>query len=326
MSPVISIIVPSYNEEKNIRRCLDSILNQTFSDFEVLCVDDSSTDSTYDIIVEYSEKDSRIIPLKNDGKGVSSARNYGLKYAKGLYIGFVDSDDYIQPQMYEFLYNALIKANLDVALCDYIKTSDFSIKNFSFSYEIISPRNLIYTDDNIFSYHRELIFSSACMKLVNREILKDLFFESYKIGEDTVFCSKIMKNINSLCYIDIPLYCYYQNQESTVHVTSYHNILSSLITTRFESYEVLKNHKDSAVPSSFLDRGIKYILHLKFHIRNIENKKEYQDKIRYYFKKYIFTFLKCKDIKFIDKIYFLVFYYISPLNTLYRKKIDSDIQ
>ena len=101
MSPKISIIIPSYNEEKNIFRCLDSVMNQTFSDFEVLCVDDGSNDKTFDIIKKYSEKDSRIIPMKNPNKGVSSARNFGIENAKGDYIGFVDSDDFIQPQMYE---------------------------------------------------------------------------------------------------------------------------------------------------------------------------------------------------------------------------------
>ena len=117
MSPKISIIIPSYNEEKNISRCLDSVMNQTFSDFEVLCVDDGSNDKTYDIIKKYSEKDSRIIPMKNPYKGVSSARNFGIENAKGDYIGFVDSDDFIQPQMYEFLYKAVTENNCDFSVC-----------------------------------------------------------------------------------------------------------------------------------------------------------------------------------------------------------------
>ena len=116
MSPKISIIIPSYNEEKNISRCLDSILSQTFSDFEVLCVDDGSNDNTFDIIKEYSKKDNRIIPMKNPEKGVSSARNFGINNANGNYIGFVDSDDFIQPQMYEFLYRAIIENKCDFSV------------------------------------------------------------------------------------------------------------------------------------------------------------------------------------------------------------------
>ena len=117
MAPKISIIIPSFNEEKNISRCLDSVLNQTFTDFEVLCVDDGSTDKTYEIIEAYSKKDSRIIPLKNPNKGVSSARNFGIDNSNGEYIGFVDSDDFIQPQMYEFLYRAVTENNCDFSVC-----------------------------------------------------------------------------------------------------------------------------------------------------------------------------------------------------------------
>ena len=129
-TPIISIIVPSFNEEKNIARCLDSILNQTYENFEVICVDDKSTDSTFEIIKSYAEKDSRIKPFKNPSKGVSSARNFGLEKASGDYIGFIDSDDFIQPQMYEFLLRSINENNCEISVCRYEKTSEFNIKNF----------------------------------------------------------------------------------------------------------------------------------------------------------------------------------------------------
>ena len=132
-SPLISIIVPSFNEEKNIRRCLDSILNQTWNDFEVICVDDNSTDSTFEIIKEYSVKDNRIKAYKNPHKGVSSARNFGISKAEGSYIGFVDSDDFIQPQMYEFLYRAIKENGCKLAVCRYEKTSEFIEKYFEYN-------------------------------------------------------------------------------------------------------------------------------------------------------------------------------------------------
>ena len=191
MSPKISIIIPSYNEEKNISRCLDSVMNQTFSDFEVLCVDDGSNDKTYDIIKKYSEKDSRIIPMKNPNKGVSSARNFGIENANGDYIGFVDSDDFIQPQMYEFLYKAVTENNCDFSVCRYKKTSEFIQKKFEYKTDTFKPENFISFYDSEFTNNNELVFSSACTKLISKKFLNDIKFKNYKIGEDTVFNSEI---------------------------------------------------------------------------------------------------------------------------------------
>ena len=168
MSPKISIIIPSYNEEKNISRCLDSVMNQTFSDFEVLCVDDGSNDKTYDIIKKYSEKDSRIIPLKNPNKGVSSARNFGIENAKGDYIGFVDSDDFIQPQMYEFLYRAVTENNCDFSVCRYKKISEVEFKKFKYKTEKFQPEKFISFNDADYTINNELVFSSTCTKLIKK--------------------------------------------------------------------------------------------------------------------------------------------------------------
>lgn len=141
--PKISIIIPSYNEENNISRCLDSVLNQTFTDFEVLCVDDGSSDSTFEIIKQYSKNDDRIVPLKNPQKGVSSARNFGIENAKGDFIGFVDSDDFIQPQMYEFLFRAVTENNCDFSVCKYIKTSKINEEFFYYKVDKFFPEHFI---------------------------------------------------------------------------------------------------------------------------------------------------------------------------------------
>lgn len=325
MNPVISIIVPSFNEEKNIRRCLDSILNQTFTDFEVLCIDDNSTDSTYDILTEYSDKDKRIIPLKNDGKGVSSARNTGLKNAKGTYIGFVDSDDCIQPQMYEFLYNSLIKENCNIAVCNYYKSCEFKKTQYAFKYEVSSPRILLYSDDNKFTIKNEMVFSSVWTKLIFKDLIKDVIFENHKIGEDAVFCSNIWKNVNKFCFIDLPLYCYIENEKSVTHKTQNYDILNQIIFTISKSYENLKLHSDSLLSSFYLDKEIKYLLSLRFSVRKLDNKKEYNQNIKTLFKKYIFKYLKCKDIRITEKLFVFIFYLFPPLYSVYRKSLDKTL-
>ena len=111
MNPEISIIVPVYNVEKYLKRCIDSILNQSFTDFELILVDDGSTDNSGEIIDEYAIKDERIKVIHKENGGLSSARNVGIEYSKGNYIAFVDSDDYINKNMYKILYKNAIKYN-----------------------------------------------------------------------------------------------------------------------------------------------------------------------------------------------------------------------
>ena len=116
---LISIIVPIYNSENYIKKCLDSILAQTYSNLEVILIDDGSTDNSYNICKDYQKKDNRIVLLQQKNAGVSRARNHGLEVAKGEYIGFVDSDDYIEPEMYEILLNSIIESNSKIAICNY---------------------------------------------------------------------------------------------------------------------------------------------------------------------------------------------------------------
>ncbi len=115
--PEISVIVPVYNVEKYIRKCLDSIINQTFKDIEIICVNDGSTDKSREILTEYQKKDSRIKIIDKKNGGLSSARNAGLKAAQGKFISFIDSDDWAEKTMLEKLYNNITALNSDISIC-----------------------------------------------------------------------------------------------------------------------------------------------------------------------------------------------------------------
>lgn len=131
LNPLISIIVPVYNMEKYINRCVDSILNQEYKNIEVILVDDGSKDSSPKICDEYAKKDNRIKVFHKENGGQGSARNLGIDNANGEYIGFVDSDDYIDEKMYKTLVNNAIKYNADISCCSgNSKTNDNSIKIF----------------------------------------------------------------------------------------------------------------------------------------------------------------------------------------------------
>lgn len=324
MSPKISIIIPSYNEEKNISRCLDSVMNQTFSDFEVLCVDDGSNDKTFDIIKNYSEKDSRIIPLKNPNKGVSSARNFGIENAKGDYIGFVDSDDFIQPQMYEFLYRAVTENNCDFSVCRYKKTSEFIQKEYKYKTDTFKPENFISFYDSEFTKNNELIFSAIWTKLISKEILKNIKFNNFRIGEDTVFnaqlCSKDYKSV----FVDAELYNYFINTQSVSFTELWHEKWFDLLKTRFISYDLLKE-KNKILSAFYLERGMKFLLSYRFNLKGSPNENKFKNQINKYFKEYYISFLKCKNISFKNRISILMFFLIPPLYTAFRKITDKTL-
>lgn len=311
MNPAISIIIPSFNEEKHISRCLDSVLKQTFTDFEVLCVDDGSSDNTFNIIKEYSSKDSRIIPLKNPGKGVSAARNFGLDNAKGDYIGFVDSDDFIQPQMYEFLYKAVTENNCDFSVCGYKKTSEIKEEYFDYKCEEIDYKKIIKTDD---------LFSSVCFRLFKKFFIKNLKFENFSIGEDTIYNSKLFSN-NALI-INLPLYNYLINLQSKTSTNFWHEKWFDLVKTRFIAYDILKL-KNIVLANYFLECGMKCLLSYRFNTKNTPNEKEFKKPLKDYFKRYIIPFLKCKNISVKNKIIIPIFFFIPPFYSQFRKIMEK---
>ena len=114
----ISIIVPVYNVEKYLKKCVDSILGQTFTDFELLLIDDGSTDNSGSICDELAKTDNRIKVIHKENGGLSDARNIGIEVAKGDFIGFIDSDDYIDEDMYAFLYNNILKYDAELSMCE----------------------------------------------------------------------------------------------------------------------------------------------------------------------------------------------------------------
>lgn len=319
MAPEISIIIPAYNEEKNIARCLNSVLAQTFESFEAICIDDGSTDNTTEIIKSFAEKDERIILLKNPDKGVSSARNFGIENAKGNYIGFVDSDDFIQPQMYEFLYRAVTENNCDFSVCKYKKTSEIEEKIFEYKTEKFHPENFIKNFDET-----ELVFSSACTKLISKKILNDICFKNFKIGEDTIFNSELYLKSSSSILINAELYTYYINPQSVSFTELWSEKWFDLIQTRFISFDILKN-KNEALSSFYLERGMKLLLSYKFNLKGSPNEEKFKAQLKNYFKNYFKPFMICKSISLKNKLIIPVFFLIPPLYTAFRKLTDKTL-
>lgn len=303
MNPTISIIVPVYNQEKYLSRCLDSILAQTFTDFEVLCVNDHSTDSTSEILQEYSEKDSRIVALENPGKGVSDARNYGIDNAKGEYIGFVDSDDFIQPQMYEFLFRAIKENQTVMSVCSYAQTTVFEEKSFDYCCREVQVSEFA---GDLHSWGKdEMVMSGAWSKLIEASFLKKhAKFEKFRIGEDTVFCAELWSNADKVFLVDLPLYGYFTNLQSVTKTTD-ESRFADLIKTRYRAYEIY-NGNDRQSANYFLVKCFLLLVRCKAEdlLKNEENIKIRKE----YFKKSFIPFLKLKSVSFKEKLFYIIKY------------------
>ena len=122
--PAISIIIPVYNTKIYLKKCLDSVINQTFKDIEIICIDDGSTDGSLDILQSYAKQDKRFVILKQEHKGAGEARNNGMNIAKGKYIQFLDSDDWFELNMLENMYNNAEKYSTDILVCSSRKVDD----------------------------------------------------------------------------------------------------------------------------------------------------------------------------------------------------------
>lgn len=195
--------------EKYLTKCLDSVCNQSYKNLEILLVDDGSTDSSSKICLEYAKKDNRVKYFKKENGGLSSARNYGLDRCTGKYVGFVDSDDVIDKDMFKILYNNLIETKADLSICEvtrFTKEPKFVVTN---NYEIYSKDDvlkIILQDKKICNY--------AVNKLYVKELMNDIKYPIGKYQEDVGTTYKFINNANKIVYTTSELYGYYCRNNS----------------------------------------------------------------------------------------------------------------
>lgn len=218
----ISVIVPVYNAKMYIKRCVDSILNQTYRNFELLLIDDGSSDNSGVICDEYAAKDNRIRVIHKDNSGVADTRNVGLQQANGDYILFVDSDDYIKVDMLEKLVKRAIECDSDIVMCKYFTDKSGNLSTANMKYDEIYDgaervkNGLIYL--YYADYHNGLY--SLCNKLIKKCVFNSnniTFDTSLNRGEDAWFIFQCLKYCKRVDFIPEALYYYYQNENSIMH-------------------------------------------------------------------------------------------------------------
>ncbi len=207
--PKVSVIVPIYNVEKYLEKCINSLLSQTLEDIQIILVNDGSKDNSGNIAKEYEKNNKdRVIYVEKENGGLSDARNYGLKYATGDFVAFLDSDDYIEKNAYEEMYNKAIEENADYVECDFI---------WEFPNKIRVDKQYPYKNKKeMLSFVRVVAWN----KLIKRQLITDnnLEFPKGLRYEDVEFTYKLIPFINKFAYVDKPFIHYVQREGSIANV------------------------------------------------------------------------------------------------------------
>lgn len=203
-SPLVSIIIPVYNTEQFLEECLNSIVNQTYKNLEIILINDGSTDSSMEICKRYQKKDKRIILISQENKGAGVARNKGLDVAKGEYITFVDSDDFVNLKMIETFLKACLNHNVLVALANYYRYINNVDKKLNIRFEI--NNGIIGSDLSVKCIKSPM----ACSNFYHKSVVQDIRFPG-TFSEDFIFWYQVISKRPKIIYIYEPLYYYRLN-------------------------------------------------------------------------------------------------------------------
>lgn len=266
MKPLISIIIPVYNVEKYLADCLDSLVNQTMSDIEIICVNDGSKDNSLAILEDYAKREKRIVLLNQPNSGVSVARNNALKQVRGEYYMFVDSDDWIDANACEVAYNCAIKENADCLMFSYVKEfGSHSIVNHLFE-----KKYIVWNADEVKkNFHRRLfgpigkelakpqdmdIIVTPCMQLFRTDKYTRIpFIDIHEVGtfEDGLYQMEVYNDCERFVYIDRPFYHYLKTNDGSI-TTRYKADLSEkfqhlwdIIENKIEKYSLGKEYQEA---------------------------------------------------------------------------------
>jgi len=238
----ISIVIPVYNVEKYLRQCLDSLVNQTLRDIEIICVNDGSTDSSLEILNSYAQSDNRIVVINIENGGVSNARNVGLKNVSGEYVTFVDSDDWLDLEFCEKLYDIAQKEQADAVMCGYMR----EYENRAIATSSLDSDYIVWTGDEFKDkFHRRLFgltgeelsspekgdgIVSTWAQIFKKELAQSAeFYDIKKLGtfEDGLYQIDVYKNCNRFVYVNEPLYHYRKTNTQSI-TTKYRENLFTL--------------------------------------------------------------------------------------------------
>ena len=310
---MISVIIPIYNVEKFLRKCLDSIVNQTYKDLQIILVNDGSTDKSGKVCDEYAERDSRIHVVHQKNQGLSKARNVGLSLAKGEYITFIDSDDYIELDTYSIVNQAIRENNFPDLIFYREKSVDTKGKTVYIQGD--TPSGEILQKDRKFAEKRIIgdLINGVCDKVFRAEVINGLSFEIGKMyGEDFRFNLEMLKRVKTVVYIDQIKYSYVMNAESITHKAFNPNSFDQVYFKDSVVEMVKKNFPEYLKISekrAFLARlrMCRPIYHEKLEKTYKEQLKIYDEYMRRHYN------LVKKEMSFQEATEYIIYMFIKPL-------------
>ncbi len=305
--PKISIIIPVYNAEQYLRECLDSVVNQTLKDIEIICVNDGSTDNSLSILEEYARTDSRIKIINKENGGVHTARNLGIDEAKGDYTIFLDADDFFDLRMFEKLYNKALETGCDIVACETYDYDDATKKvsnHHSLRFSALPKYKKIFSWKDMFTLN--VINPAPWNKIIKTDFLKKTGLRFCKLGpyEDIAFFYSLYAYAKSITYIEDILVYYrlnIQNQRSSLNYKSFYdlcNVFENVIEncSKLEYFDEIKRHIAVAAVDVFIWNIKEVIPH------NSKNYPEYYNRLHEIFNSEFYSGL---NIQHFDGNYYL---------------------
>lgn len=321
MNSLISVIVPVYKVEPFLHKCIDSIINQSYKNLEIVLINDGSPDNCGKICDDYASKDSRIKVIHQQNKGLSGARNAGLDLCIGDYVSFVDSDDWIEYEMYEEMLGLLLEHKLDMVECDVNRTS-----------EVNQNKNIetqIRIENSLEALKR--IIKTSCFsvwrRLYKREVIENSRFLLNKTSEDIYFTIDLVQEISSLGYINLPFYNYRSNPDSIMKSGYSRKRLKDSIDGSLYLQNVLAKIKDNQLQLIIINHMLlKLLLHYK--LLNYHSQLDSDYTSRNYVRKLIKSnysdvsdnHIELKLARYLPIKYF---YLLTQINTLKHKVLDK---
>lgn len=313
----LSIIVPIYNVEQYLENCINSILNQTYRNFELILVDDGSPDKSGEICDKYKSSDDRVKVIHKKNGGLSSARNAGLEIATGQYIGFVDSDDWIDRDMYDKLLNLAEKNEADIVQCEYLEAYDNKIiihNNENSEFVVLDRFEALEKLINFGKYHVNGVVSWN--KIYKRTLFDDIRFPVGKLNEDEFTTYKLLHKCNSIIFLKEKLY-YYRQTPNSIMNKKFNVKRLDLLDAVKELLIFLKSNNYHQFYELGLIRYETLLIQFYFKCQDlIDNNMEILQGIYDSYKSYFGEFLNNSKISQMHKLNNYIFYF-SP--NLYKK-------
>lgn len=302
MMDLISIIVPVYNVSSYLEKCLDSIVNQSYSNLEIILVDDGATDNSGIICDTYSVKDKRIKVIHKENGGLSSARNAGIDIARGKYFAFIDSDDWIEFDFIELLYNSMKLDNADISQCSFIQERGEHLSDIN-RVEEVKLITGVDAIENLYNKHTYIDTVVSWNKLYNRKLFDEIRYPEGMINEDEAIIHEILYGVNKVAINESTLY-HYTIRDNSITKSEYNIKKLDSITAFEKRLDFLKKNKEFRLMELTTPWYFRVLLDnaTKLHYSQIKDKEIHISEITTKITNYLSFFKKNNNMSKIDEI------------------------